>query len=181
MAEITLVAKSPLAGHDLTIAGTRLRELPDVALTSFSVPLGAEAAFDAALKSDFGVARPAPTTSTAAGDMRALPLAADQILVMHPEGAAAKALSKAAYSTEQTSNWCCVEISGPLAHAAMERLCPLDLHPDVFPRDAAARTTMEHMGALIIRTGSDSFVVLSASSSARSFWHALEVSLKNVS
>lgn len=181
MAEITLVAKSPLAGHDLTMADTRLRELPDVALTSFAVPLGSDAAFDAALKADFGVARPAPTTSTTAGDTRALPLAADQILVMHAEGTTATALSDAAYSTDQTGNWCCVEISGPLAPAAMERLCPLDLHTDVFPQDAAARTTMEHMGALIVRTGSDSFVLLSASSSARSFWHALEVSLKNVS
>ena len=46
--------------------------------------------------------------------------------------------------------------------------------------DHAARTVMEHLGVLILRTGEDDYLLLSASSSAKSFLHAVEVSLTNV-
>ena len=39
---------------------------------------------------------------------------------------------------------------------------------------------MEHMGAIIHREGTDRFLLLSASSSARSFLHAVEASLEHV-
>jgi sarcosine oxidase subunit gamma len=44
----------------------------------------------------------------------------------------------------------------------------------------AQRTVMEHLGVLILRTGDDAFMLLSASSSAKSFLHALETSVANV-
>jgi sarcosine oxidase subunit gamma len=40
---------------------------------------------------------------------------------------------------------------------------------------------MEHMGAIVARTGDETYLLLSASSSAKSFAHAVEVSAKNVS
>jgi len=40
---------------------------------------------------------------------------------------------------------------------------------------------MEHMGAIVLRDGPDSFLLLSASSTARSYLHAVEISLRNVS
>ena len=70
-----------------------------------------------------------------------------------------------------------LELAGPGAIAALERICPLDLHDSAFPVGAAGRTTMEHMSAVIIRTGPDTFLLLSASSSGMSFLHALETSL----
>ena len=39
---------------------------------------------------------------------------------------------------------------------------------------------MEHLGVLIMRTGEDRFLLLSASSSAGSFLHAVETAIKSV-
>ena len=91
-----------------------------------------------------------------------------------------KATGGAFWSTDQTDVWCALEITGPMVREALARLCPLDLHPEVFQADHMGRTTMEHMGAIVVRLGGDSFLLVSASSSAQSFWHAVEVSMKNV-
>ena len=63
---------------------------------------------------------------------------------------------------------------------ALERICPLDLDPLGFEGDGAARTTMEHMGAFVMRDGEGGFFLMSARSSAKSFLHAVETSIKNV-
>ena len=47
--------------------------------------------------------------------------------------------------------------------------------------DQHARTSMEHLDTLIIRTAENSYHLMSASSSAGSFLHAVETSIKNVS
>jgi len=103
------------------------------------------------------------------------------VVFPHAEPDAAKRvnaeLKGAAYTTDQTDNWVVLALSGPLALAALERLCPIDLHDSSFPIDSSARTVMEHMGAVICRTGEDSFLLMSASSSAASFLHAVETSL----
>jgi len=89
-------------------------------------------------------------------------------------------LKGAAYTTDQTDVWTGLMLDGLLARTALERICPIDLHPDAFAEGAAARTVMEHLGVLIIRTGPDAYLLLSASSSAGSFLHAVETSLVNV-
>ena len=80
----------------------------------------------------------------------------------------------------ETDAWVVLQISGPDVRAVLERLCPLDLHDATCPIDSAQRTVMEHMGAIIIRTAPDRFLLLSASSSAKSFLHAVETSLKYI-
>ena len=56
---------------------------------------------------------------------------------------------------------------------SVARICPIDLHADAFGPDHATRTVMEHIGAMILRTGEDAFLLLSARSSAQSFLHAV--------
>ena len=186
MAEITLQAASPLGGLDVTVGGTRLRERDDLALVSAAIPLGGEGAFEKALREGFGLAMPGPRMSEGSGEMRAIRSTADQCLLIFPhaapdaEAVVREKLGGAAYTTEQTDAWVRLELSGPLALPALERLCMLDLHPAPFPEGAAARTVMEHMGAVLIRTGAEAFLLFSASSSARSFLHAVETSLRNV-
>ena len=129
---------------------------------------------------------PEPGRSTTSGDMRLIWTAPDQILLAFPhENPDAEAHVKAAigqngYTTDQTGGWVILDISGPDTLAALERLCPVDLAENVFPEGTAARTVMEHMGAIILRLGADRFLLLSASSSAASFLHAVETSYRNV-
>ena len=176
-----------LGGHDQSFGDTRLAEITSLALVSIALPQGGDQAAIKALKSAFKLDLPAPGQSTASKTHRLIRTAPDQALLAfdHPapdaEALVAKALKGTVYTTDQTGAWVTLDLSGPATHAALERICPLDLHDSAFPLNAAARTVMEHMGAIIIRTGPDSFRLMSASSSAMSFLHAIESSIRYVS
>jgi len=185
--EYSLTPAAPLAGTDITIADTRLVAPVDLAIVSVALPLGAEKAAQKAIKTAYGVALPEVGKSSLAKDgARIVRLGSDLAFVIftHPtpdaEPAVAARLKGAAYTTDQTDVWTALDLSGPNARAALERICPIDLHPDAFALGDAARTMMEHLGTLIIRTGDDSFRLMSGSSSAGSFLHAIETSLSNI-
>jgi len=188
VANFSFKAAPTLGGFSKDYDGISLREIIDLALVSVAIPLGAETKVKAAIKSSFGTDLPSPTISVAGTNgQRFLSSAPDQMLVLfHHEGPDADKivntrLKGSAYTTDQTDNWVALQIEGPKAITALERICPIDLHPKSFVQNQYARTQMEHMGAFIIKTGQDSFLLLSASSSARSFLHAVETSILNVS
>lgn len=189
MAEFTLTSAPPLAGVDQTFDGIHLRAPKDLAIVAVALPLGGEDAALAAIRKGYGADLPAPGKSTTAQEDGAtlLRLAPDQAFILFhraepdAETIVAGRIGDTAYLTDQTDTWCALELSGPRARTALERICPLDIHPDAFAVGDAARTVMEHLGTIILRTGQDSFLLLSASSSAGSFLHAVETSIKNVS
>ncbi|WP_135506680.1 sarcosine oxidase subunit gamma [Roseovarius aestuariivivens] len=187
MAEFTLTAAPPLAGHDETFGDTRLHAPQDFAIVSVALPLGGETAAKKAIKTAYGVELPAPGKSVVAkGKERILRLAPDLAFVFFTHAGAdaetivADKLKDKAYLTDQTDVWTALELSGPMARAALERICPLDLYTDAFALNDGARTVMEHLGTIILRTDDDTYLLLSASSSADSFLHAIETSIKNV-
>ncbi|MEQ9257540.1 MAG: sarcosine oxidase subunit gamma family protein [Roseovarius sp.] len=187
MAEFKLQAEPPLAGTDIQMGETRLTAPKDLAVVAIALPLGGEDKALKAIKVAYGIALPGPGLSAEAADgsTRLMRTAPDQALAIFTradpdaEKVVAEALGDTVYLTDQTDTLCALELSGPGARAALERICPLDLHPQAFAIGAAARTVMEHLGVFIARTGEDSFLLLSASSSAGSFLHAVETSLKN--
>lgn len=188
MPDYTLTSAPPLAGTDLAFGATRITAPADLAIVSLALPLGGEAAAEKAVEAAYGAALPAPGRSVLAdGGARLVRLGADQAFVIFThdgpdaEPLVARKLKGAAYTTDQTDVWAGLAIDGPLARPALERICPLDLHPAAFAVDDAHRTAMEHLGVLIIRTGADAYLLLSASSSAGSFLHAVETSLQNAS
>lgn len=187
MAEYTLQAELPLAGTEMEIAGVRLWAPADLALVSLALPLGGEAAAEEAVKDTYGLDFPGIGRSALAEDgTRLIRLAPDLAFALFThatpdaERVVAERLKRAVYTTDQTDVWVALALSGPETRSALERICPIDLHPDVFAVDHAARTMMEHLGVLILRTGQDDYLLLSASSSAGSFLHAIEVSLRNI-
>lgn len=187
MADFTLTAEPPLAGTDMVIAGVRLWAPADLALVSIALPLGREAAAEGAIKAAYGVALPEIGTSVVtAEDTRLIRLAPDMAFALFTratpdaERIVADRLKGAAYTTDQTDVWAALGLSGAAARCGLERICPIDLHPDAFAVDDAARTVMEHLGVLILRIGADEYLLLSASSSAWSFLHAVETSLHNI-
>lgn len=189
MSDFSLTAAPPLADFDRRFGDTVLKAPKDLAIVSIALPLGGEAAAKKAIKGAYGVALPDIGQSAVAQDDAAaiMRLGSDQAFVLFPcptpdaEPRVAALLKGAAYTTDQTDAWCALELSGPLARAALERICMVDLHPDAFAVNSVARTVMEHLGAIIARTGAQTYMLLSASSSAKSFAHAVEVSLENVS
>lgn len=190
MPDITLTATPPLAGYNRSFGDIKLLAPKDLAIVSIALPLRGEDSANKAIKAAFGIALPKVGMSAIAKKpkgARLLRLGADQAFVLFPcatpdaESQIAAKLKGAVYTTDQTDGWCALEIYGTCARRALERICPVDLHPDVFAVDAIARTEMEHMGAIVTRTSEDTYLLLSASSSAESFLRAVKQSAENVS
>ena len=186
MLDFELVSAPPLAGYDQSFEGVTLKAPADLAIVSMALPLGGEAAAEKAIKVAFGAGLPEIGKSVVGkGDVRLVRLSLDSAFAIFThatpdaEPHVADKLKGAAYTTDQTDVWTGLEIAGPNARTALERICPIDLHASGFAEGDAARTTMEHLGTLIIRTGDDTFLLLSASSSAKSFLHAVETSIHN--
>lgn len=180
MADITLTAAPLLGNADIRNGANRIQERDDLAIVSIATPLGGEDALAKALKKHWSLYVPEPTRSTSSGDTRAIRSGQDQMLLVFPhvtpdaEPHVQSKLGGTGYTTDQTDSWVVLEISGPDTLAAMERLCPLDLAS--FETDDAGRTVMEHMGAFVVRLDIDRFLLMSASSSAQSFLHAVQTS-----
>jgi sarcosine oxidase subunit gamma len=188
VSEYQLTAAPPLAGYDKTIGTVRLTAAKDLALVSIALPLGGEEAAKKAIKAAFGKDFPeVGKASKTKNDVLILRTGMDQgfVLFTHTspdvEPLVAGQLKGAAYTTDQTDVWVGLEISGPDARRSLERICSLDLHDESFAVMDLARTVMEHLGVIIIRTDQEKWLLLSASSSAGSFLHAVETSIKNIS
>ena len=188
MPEFTLTARPPLDGYSQQFGDLDCTELTDTALVSIATPLGGEDALGAAVKQAFKVALPAVGQSTVSGTdgTRFLGLQPGQVFAMlasdsdRAAAIIADKLGDAGYYTDQSDSWVILQLSGLQARKALERICPIDLHTDAFAVGAVTRTVMEHLGTIILRTGTDTFVLLSARSSAKSFQHAVLTSINNI-
>ncbi len=188
MADFALTARTPLDGCEKSFGGVTLTEVSGLALVSAAVPQGGDDAFAAALAAGLGAARPAPGDSVI-GDRygaRLLGMQPDQLFILfaapdpdRPAETVAEALGPDAYVTDQSDSWAMLRIDGAGARAALERICMLDLDDAAFPEGRVARTVMEHLAVIILRDGPDSFLLMSPRSSARSFLHAVDVSIAN--
>tara|TARA_R110002096_G_scaffold14582_7_gene50750 strand:- start:5247 stop:5801 length:555 start_codon:yes stop_codon:yes gene_type:complete len=177
---------SPLNGYDQHIGDMRLREIHDMDLIALAVPHKGGTKLKRAIKDGLGMSMPTAVKSSSGDRTRLLMTQPDQVFVMSPrtaqaEKTIAKSIGNAAYITDQTDAWVVLELSGPSSRAALERICQVDLNAGVFKLNQMARTTMEHMGSIVIHNGKDSFLLMSGSSSAASFLHAVELSAKHVS
>lgn len=87
----------------------------------------------------------------------------------------------AAYYTDQSDSWVVLDMKGPKWPMALERICPLDLSDSAFSTSQVARTSMEHMSVIIEKPAEEHIRLYSPRSSANSFAHAVETSLRYVS
>jgi sarcosine oxidase subunit gamma len=175
------MAKSPLDGADVQYGGVRIAEVADLALVSVAIPQNGRVELADALANLFGAKIPdvGCTTSSEDGQMRALGLQQDQFWMMFGSAFGQDAhslvakLGDVAYLTDQSDSWVFLRISGAHTIAVLERLCPLDLHPDAFPVGGVARTIMEHMATILVREAEDQFLLISPRSSANDFFHTV--------
>lgn len=189
MANLVLDPKPRLGGLTFETGGTVLTEETGLAIVAVATPLKGGVKLKAAIKKAYDASMPSSMKSTLSKNKktRIVFTQPDQIFVLFDhakpdaEAVVAKKIGATGYVTDQTDGWIALTLEGPLARAALERLSMVDLSADAFARNASARTPMEHMGAMVIRTGQDAFLLMSASSSAESFAHAIETSMKYVS
>jgi heterotetrameric sarcosine oxidase gamma subunit len=183
-----LKAVSPLSGFSAEINKVSITEVSSRSLVSIAVPNGGLAALKAAIKKQLKLDLPEPgkTTNSKSGNAMLIWASPDQYLFSFdekdnmPSETVGKLLNGKSYVTDQSDAWVTLKISGERKLEALERICPINLHPDVFKTGMAARTMMEHLGVLIIRDENDSVLLLSARSTAGSLLHAVETSAKNL-
>lgn len=160
-----------------TAGGFTIREATDRAMASVAARSGYAAAVRKTLSRIIG--KPAPDAGRhAGGAMDAFWSAPDQWMLSapydeHPDIVAdlVPEFGDKASLTEQTDGWCRFSVEGP----DIERLCALLCNIDTraFAPGSAARTSIEHMGCFVLRTGGSSIQIIGPRSSAGSLRHAL--------
>ena len=81
--------------------------------------------------------------------------------------------------TDQSDGWVWVTLTGADAGTVLARLCPLDLRPAAFPVGTSARTMLQHLSVLMIRT-EQGFVIAAYRSMARTLVHEVEAAMQAV-
>jgi len=183
-----LAARSPLGGYKFETDAISITEIVQRGIVSVATPKAGEKMLAQSIATQFSTALPTPgkSTGSAVSSARLLGLASDQFFVVFDDvdntepARIINALQPSAYLTDQSDTWVSIRVSGPACREALERICPIDLRDESFSVGAVARTAMEHLGTIIYREDDQSFVLMSAVSSARSFLHAIETSAKNV-
>ncbi len=78
------------------------------------------------------------------------------------------------YYSNQSDSWLMMRMSGKESRNLLSRICMLDLHLDVFTKGCVARTSMQHISAIILCEDRDSYILLSPRSTANSFIEMLK-------
>lgn len=188
MSDYSLTPASPLNGFTKRYGETLVSEHPDLDIVSIATPAGGEESLHALLLEKVGAGLPETGRISRAEDSSMfLGLQPDQCFLvsesqrLQPALTLKSLLGDAAYVSDQSDSWAVLEIRGPKASDALERICPIDISVNAFDEDAVARTSMEHLSVIIHRHKSDGYRLYSPRSSANSFLHAVTESLYNVS
>ena len=193
---LSLTAQSPLGGYNKIVDGTSLIEVTGLSMVSVAPLAGSQAAFQRAIAKLFKTDKsdsPKPSATMALDQTSKqlcilMPSAQNQWFLCfdddgtNPIDAAkkliGKSLSKQMAMTDQSDSWVILALSGPQSGQTLARICPIDCSGSAMPIGTTARTSMEHLGAIITRRPDEGdhqpcFWLLSARSSAASFLRAI--------
>ncbi len=179
MPVVSLIAKTPLAGHlPVTVGTCTLAEVMLGPVTSLSPYRGREQALSDALMAAHGVAFPAPNRVAQGDGLRLVWSGRAQAFLT---GAAPGAgLGDHAALTDQSDGWAGLHLSGTGAEAVLARLVPVDLRAPAFDVGHCARTQVQHINALIIRTGEQAFEIMVMRSFGQTAVHEITEAMRGV-
>ncbi|MCA8835410.1 MAG: hypothetical protein K8953_10030 [Proteobacteria bacterium] len=181
-----LQAVAPMMGEDLVLDACSVRVL-SMNIMSFAMPRGQKTAVAKGLKT-LGLSLPTAPKIFIKDGVYIVQTQPDQWFFIsdvppkkQTEKQALKQISALGYCTDQSHGWVGVELSGADVLSVLERLCPLNLSHQAFAINSAARTSLDHLGVLMIRLGDNRFYLFSAASSAESFLHGIKTAILVVS
>ena len=183
-----LDAEWPLDGTDLRYDGIVILAVTRAGLVAVSMPKDGEKAVSDTVRTRLNADLPdvGASVATEDGSRRLLRLGRDELLlliedfVVDPIASAREIFGPTATFADQTDSYAMLDISGGRSLQALERMCPLDLHPQAFGQNRVSRTVMEHLDVIIVRTGHDKYLLMSPRSTAKNFLHAVQTSAENV-
>jgi len=195
VADTTLSASYPLDGLDERVGDTRLSAVENRDILSLALPrvpstqeiAKTRSALEERLKSSFGLQLTDVGARSSNHDE-------DSLLGLQPglwflvTGQQSKepvrnlktVVGDTAYVTDQSDSGAILDINGPHAQAALERICSIDIDHSVFDARRVVRTSMEHLSVILERPETERFRLYSPVSSVRNFLYMLRVSLQNV-
>ncbi len=165
---VNLIAKTPCHGLlPITIGTVTLSEVATGPITSVSPFTGQEKSVSDALKANHGTAFPAPNRTTSKNTARLIWSGRGQALMLGviPD-------VKGAALTDQSDAWTHVEIAGTGVADVLARVTPVDTR--AMKRGHSARTLVQHVSVVLIRTGNDRFEIMAMRSMAKTLVHDLE-------
>jgi methylglutamate dehydrogenase subunit D len=188
VSDYEMLAESPLGDVEIEMDGFNITEVTDKSLVMVALPREKFSEVESSIDNSCGLKLPEMESSTQSKDssITLWRLQKNQVLAYFTyEGNDAEShlsgrLSAPAYYTDQSDTWAMIRVSGVRSRDVLERICPIDLNPGVFPVGGVSRTIMEHIGTTIFRDADDSYVLLTMRSFGRSMLHAIEVSAENV-
>lgn len=194
--ETTLTAESPFSGNLFKQGDMRLEVVTGFSLVSLSVPVSDADELSQAVKSAYQISLPDVGKSTLSIDLntRIMGMQSEHYWLLFDEEILPKAKTKHSpavhyvsqklngqgYLSDQSDSWIMLQLSGRLSRDVLARTCPLDLHLRSFPGNTVARTTMEHLAVIIICQADNDYLLLSPRSSADTFVHLMQTSLRYV-
>ncbi len=189
MSSIKLTAEAALDHFDRKIGELSILELGDQALVSLAIPNDQDDIVEKALAENYkaGIPKVGQSTHSTVDNTRFLGLQSEQFFALfdysgdRPAEHLSTKLGDTLYLCDQSDSWIMLRLTGVNCRPALERICPIDLHPGTFPCGAVARTSMEHLAAIIVHEDENQYLLLSPRSSARSFLHAITRSIDNIS
>ncbi len=182
-ANMNLESTTAFAGLERSIGQLTLRDAGHRAMISLAFATAMRDSVDTLCLSRLGVSLPTVGgVSRAADGLTLLGLQYDQIWCCQEEsdGADQQDLSTrlgsqdGLYLTDHGDGWATLSLEGDSILAVLERLCPLDLDTRCFPVHSLRRTVLEHIGAVVVRTGDFAFDIMIPRSYASSLLHAVE-------
>lgn len=176
---VSLIARSPLsARRPLLVGGCQLSQMALGPVTSLGPYAGEAAALSKGLKSAHGAGFPEPNRWLACTEGRLVWSGREQAFLI---GAApGPGLAKHAALTDQSDGWAGLRLRGAGGEAVLARLVPLDLRLAAFAVGQAARSQLQHVMVLILRTDAAEFEMLVMRSFAQTAWHEVEEAMKSV-
>ena len=188
VSDYELLPESPLGGVEIELDGFNITEVTDKSLVMVALPREKFKDVESSIDKSCGLKLPEMECSTESKDssITLWRLQKNQVLAYFTyEGNDAEShlssrLSAPAYYTDQSDTWAMIRVNGNRSREVLERICPINLSPEVFSVGSVSRTVMEHIGTIIFRDGDDSYVLLTMRSFGRSMLHAIEVSAENV-
>jgi len=171
-----LIAKTALQGQTAARGALTMREVDPGQISSVAVFPGQEKAVERGLEV-VGLSFPAPNAVVEGKNgTRLVWTGRDQAFLI---GSELSALEGAAL-TDQSGGWSCLSLTGQKAADVLMRLVPLDLRLARFPVGRAARSGLNHMNVVLIRTGDEAFEILVFRSMAHTAWHEIEAAMAGV-
>ena len=188
MVKYKLKSRLPLNNYKVEINSIKISALSKREIYSLAIKLGKDERASNLIGNIYNCPMPKPGKAEISYkySLKVLRLSTDQLFIvfdsqhLHEIKSNFPKLAEAFYITEQTDAWSGVKVSGKRVFECLERLCPINLSIETFKVHSFARTIMEHLNTLIIRSKRNEFELFTNSSSENSFLHAIETSAKNI-